>query len=59
MLTMFGAYFLAKLLYQGEQEASALSKSVTMFAVLAIVVILVVNWIMALGSTNPLDRIFR
>ena len=57
-MTMIGIYCLAKLVYQGEQEASQMSKSVTLLSVFVIIIIIVVSWFMLLQIGSDLSKVF-
>ena len=57
LMTIVSAYTVSKLVYQGEQEQSQLSKGVTILAVFGIIALCVVSWFMVLQIGDDVSKI--
>ena len=57
LITIVGVYTISKLMYQGEQEQSQLSKGVTILAVFGNILLLVISWLLVFQIGDNLNRV--
>lgn len=59
LITIVGVYTISKLVYQGEQEQSQLSKGVTILAVFGNILLLAISWFLVFTISDNLSAILN